>query len=306
MRTVRTVSVLVVLGLIAGALGAAVAQNEIIAAPDWNAIAWQIRSLPTVNALNFTADQLEKIIPVLKQINKQVEEAGKVPPVEAPVAKELVQLREGLLKGMLRQEDIDSPNTRKALMTLDAQWEKVFGALPAVQTLKTLLTDEQEALLEGAILTPVGLRHRPPVPPPPFMQPTGDLTRERAEKMLDKIRQTPQADYEQNRTQWANDLVARAVKREDPEFANKVAALVALFDGARKLTEDQFTAQREDLVKQIMPYTGGGEATPAPPPPPPPPFAGTTGHPNLRVLVDPQVISLLELKLTYLRPAPAR
>lgn len=302
MRILRMVSLSVMLGLIAAVAGQAAAQEEpVSAAADWNNITWQIRSLPTINALEFTADQLERIIPVLKQINREVEQVGKNLPVDEPTAKKLTQLREGLLQGTLGQADVD--NAKGSLNSLAQQNAKAFEGLPAVQQLKALLTDDQKRLLEGATILSTGLRHRPPIPPPPFAQPGVDIGSYRAGKVLENVREMADAEYKQKRTEWATRLVERTVRRDDPNFANKVAALAAIFDGARKLTEDQFKAQREDLIKQLVSYTASEDNGPPPPPPPPPPFAGTTGHPNLKVLVDPQVIDLLEVKLTYLKAA---
>lgn len=302
MRISRMVALWMVLGLVAGAVGQVAAQDAAVAPPlDWNQLSWQIRSLPTINALQFTAEQLEKVIPVLEQINKQLEEAGKTRPVDERTGTTLSQLRDGLLQGTLVKADVN--DAKQSLRVLDQQTAKVFDALPAVQQLKTLLTDEQKRLLEGAVSGPSGLLHRPPIPLPPPVHSGFDIAHWRAEKMVDKVRQSPEPQYKQNRARWANDLVERAVKRDDPNFANKVAAMAAIFDGIRGLTNEQFKAQREDLIKQIVPYTGGGETVAQPPPPPPPPIEG--GHPNLRVLVDPRVIELLKLKLAYLQGAAA-
>lgn len=301
MSILRMLCLSAMLGLILGAVGQAAAQGELAPAVDWNKISWQIRSLPTINALEFTAEQLEQILPVLKTIRAQQEQMGKTPPVGAQAATQLAQLREGLLQGNLGQADVD--NAKQSLNSLDEQRERAFDALPGVQQLKALLTDDQKALLEGATILATGLRHRPPIPAPPFATPGIDIGRYRAEKVLENVRQMTDADYQQKRTEWATRLVERAAKRDDPNFANKVAALAAIFDGVRKLTDQQFKAQRDDLIDQVMPYTGGEDAAVPPPPPPPPPYAGTTGHPNVKVLIDPQVIELLELKLTYLKAA---
>jgi hypothetical protein len=306
MRISRMGALWLALGLMAIAGRQAAAQAASVPAPkNWYTITWQIRSLPTINALNFTADQLAQVIPLLKQINKQMEDAGAAPPVDARTATLLAQLREGLLRGNLTQADVD--NAKSALEALDAQQQKVFEGLPAVQQLKKLLTDEQKATLEGAVILTTGmspgLHHRPPIPMPPAMPSGADLGRYRAERVLENVRQMPDNEYQQKRTQWATQLVELSVKRDDPTFATKVTALAALFDGARKLTNDQFQAQRNDLVNQILPYTTSTEGPAAPPPPPPPPNP-TAGHPNLQVLTDPRVIDLLELKLTYLQ-APA-
>jgi hypothetical protein len=300
MQIVRIVAVVTAVGLLASVAGMAMAQGDEAAPPlNWNDISWQIRSLPTINALNFTATQLEQVIPVLKQINKEFEQAGRTPPVDNRAATQIRQLREGLLQGHLKQEDID--NARQALAQLEQKDQEVFDGLPAVKQLKGLLSDEQKGLLEGATILSSGLRHRPPIPAPPFMQPGVNVGRVRAEKVLENIRQMPDAEYDQKRTEWATRLVERTVPRDDPKFAQSVAALAAIFDGVRKLSNEQFEAQREDLVTQVLPYTGGTETMTPPPPPPPPAFGG--GQPNLRVLVDPRVISLLEAKLTYLRAA---
>jgi hypothetical protein len=257
---------------------------------------FDLNSLPAVNELGFTKEQLTQLIPLIKRaIEEQKTIAARQAPIDAESLGQLVQIRDDMVKGGVGREILLKDPGAKASKNLDSALALAHQEMPASKEILALLTADQRDKLTRVTIMASGFRYAPPPPAPPS-GPTGrvdDMTT--ALNGLERVRRLAEPDYQNRRTSLAEGTVERLVKRDAPDFRQRVEQLLKVFDQVRAMPQTEFDANKQEIARQhIVAYVheeGGPTA------PPPAPVVSLNIRPQLRALYDEKLVRVLELKL---------
>lgn len=178
----------------------------------------------TLNRLDLTTAQ---VTPLLDLIGKVQAEKNKLEPQrQAALAALIPLLREK--RALLLQDKEVSDDLDNKIQAAQAKVEDAAGALDEanakyIPDLKKVLTAAQVSIITGA-----------------------DEANSQAEELLDWIRELPAADY-------TDEARSNAEQLQDPDQNLPAAAILKIFDEARKLSEADYAKKKSALTAKLAP-----------------------------------------------------